>query len=366
MRLCIFGDAHAIHLKRAAAAFAARGATVHVVTGKVADVPGATVERFSVPAASLRNPRRWASRWRHYLTRFVREFDIVALYFLHDWGFDAEILDQGCVVVAPWGSDITPPPGEESADEELRASRIELIRHAALVHAWGPWFAGEVARLAGLHRSEVKVLCPGVDLSLFDLDRFPAGPREARPPTVGFFKGFRAVYGPKSLMAAIPSVRQVVPDVRFEMIGDGPELAVCKEMAVPGAFAECCVWHPPQPQDQLPSFLARWDLTVIPSVCESFGIAALEASAMRVPVVASRIGGLVDAVADGETGLLVPQGDTAALASAVVRLLKERDLRSAMGAAGRARVLAEFDWTQRSQEWYEAYARAREKRCVMV
>lgn len=366
MRLCIFGDARAVHLRRAAAAFAARGASVHVVTGKPAEIPGASVERFLVPPANWRNPRRWVSRWRHYLSRFVREFDIVAIYFLHDWGFTTDIMNRGCVVVAPWGSDITPPPGEEMPDEALKEMRRELIRHAALVHAWGPWFAREIAGFAGIAMDNVRVLSPGVDLSLFDPDARGAVAGEGTGPTVGFFKGFRAVYGPRTLVAAMPLVRCRVPDVRFELIGDGPELHACQAMATELGVADACTWMAWQRQEFLPSRLSRWALTVMPSVCESFGIAALESGAMRVPVAASKVGGLIDAVADGETGLLVREGDSAGLAEAIVRLLRDSAMRNRLGNTGRTRVVAEFDWEQRSQQWYEAYSQAREHRCVMV
>jgi glycosyltransferase involved in cell wall biosynthesis len=71
-------------------------------------------------------------------------------------------------------------------------------------------------------------------------------------------------------------------------------------------------------------------------------VAALEGAAAARPVVASRVGGLVEAVADGETGLLVAPGDAAALAAALRRLATDAALRTRLGAAGRARVLARY------------------------
>ncbi|MCK4322990.1 MAG: glycosyltransferase family 4 protein, partial [Armatimonadetes bacterium] len=74
------------------------------------------------------------------------------------------------------------------------------------------------------------------------------------------------------------------------------------------------------------------------------GLVYLEANLCGLPVVAGDTGGVSDAVVDGETGLLVNPEDPAAIASAIVRLLDNPDLAAQLGAAGRARVLAEFTW----------------------
>jgi glycosyltransferase involved in cell wall biosynthesis len=84
------------------------------------------------------------------------------------------------------------------------------------------------------------------------------------------------------------------------------------------------------------------DLFLLPSETESFGLAALEAMACGLPVVASDVGGLPEVVAHGETGLLAPVGDIAAMARHVARLLGDQDERARFGAAARARVEAHF------------------------
>jgi len=83
-----------------------------------------------------------------------------------------------------------------------------------------------------------------------------------------------------------------------------------------------------------------------PSVYEPLGIVNLEAMACRAAVVASRVGGIPEVVAEGETGLLVPPGDPEALAEALNVLVRDPDLAAAMGRAGRARAAAEFEWAE--------------------
>ncbi|TAL09165.1 MAG: glycosyltransferase family 1 protein [Nitrospirae bacterium] len=95
-------------------------------------------------------------------------------------------------------------------------------------------------------------------------------------------------------------------------------------------------------QESVHPCLAAMDLYVHPALMEGFGIAVLEAMAMRKPVVATTTGGLPEIVQDGETGMLVPSGDAGALAGAVSSLLQNPGRRKQFGEAGRARVAAHF------------------------
>jgi glycosyltransferase involved in cell wall biosynthesis len=92
----------------------------------------------------------------------------------------------------------------------------------------------------------------------------------------------------------------------------------------------------------VPDLLGLMDLLVIPSLRESFGLVAIEAMAMKVPVIASRIGGLEEIVEHGKTGMLVPPGDPAALAAAIRELADNPATRRRMGEAGRRRAVESF------------------------
>ena len=89
---------------------------------------------------------------------------------------------------------------------------------------------------------------------------------------------------------------------------------------------------------------------------EILGLVLLEAMACETPVVASRIGGMMELVVDGETGLGVPPGDSEALGEAVERLLGDEKLAREMGRAGRARVAANFTWAAVARRCIAAYA----------
>lgn len=364
MNICILGDAGSVHLQQLVPRLAAHGHGVHIVTHKPAEVPGATVERFKVPDAGLTNPRRWAGRWAQYLRGFLRRFHVVNVHFLHDWGLTPDVLDAGCLVATPWGSDIVPPP-DASVPETLVQYRRMLLRHAACVTTWGPRFAEQVAAFAGLDPSSIALAPLGVDTNLFRPDR-PRAHRLARPARVGFFKGFRAVYGAWYLVRAIPRVVHRRPGTRFELVGDGSELASCRRLADALGVSGDITWIARQPHHQLPSRLAGWDLSIVPSLSESFGAAALESSAMRVPIVASNVGGLADTVHHGETGLLVPPADPDALADAILALLADAPRRRRMGDAGRAMVARRYEWDAIVAHWVAAYEHALDHTSVCV
>jgi glycosyltransferase involved in cell wall biosynthesis len=109
--------------------------------------------------------------------------------------------------------------------------------------------------------------------------------------------------------------------------------------------------------EETPPLLAAMDVVALPSYREGFGLVVAEAGAMGLPVVASRVTGIVDAVVDGETGALVAAGDPAALGAALARYLADPALRERHGAAGRARALRDLEPAALEAALVERYGR---------
>ena len=125
-----------------------------------------------------------------------------------------------------------------------------------------------------------------------------------------------------------------------------------KETVVPCADRVRFIDHTDKPQD----CMAAADVFCLPSYREGFGQVAIEAAAAELPVIASRIYGVVDAVSDGETGLLHPPGDIDALHEHMETLLQQPELRRRFGTAGRARALRDFSARRVTQALVEFYA----------
>jgi lipopolysaccharide/colanic/teichoic acid biosynthesis glycosyltransferase len=109
--------------------------------------------------------------------------------------------------------------------------------------------------------------------------------------------------------------------------------------------------------EHIPKHLCALDVLALPTYREGFNTVLLEASAMRLPVVASRVPGCTDGVLDGETGMLVPSHDAQALADALSVYLRDAGLRSRHGTVGRERVLRDFRPEDMSRAIYLEYVR---------
>jgi glycosyltransferase involved in cell wall biosynthesis len=130
--------------------------------------------------------------------------------------------------------------------------------------------------------------------------------------------------------------------------GDGP-----LRHSVPGALG--FVAH-----HELQQLYARAAVVACPSHREGFGVACAEAMAHGKPVVASAVGGLLDLVQDGETGLLVPPRDVSRLRAALQHLLDDAELRHRLGEAARRRAQEQLAWPRVSELTLEAYRAAAE------
>jgi glycosyltransferase involved in cell wall biosynthesis len=146
--------------------------------------------------------------------------------------------------------------------------------------------------------------------------------------------------GQRTLIQAFARIRAENRDARLVLIGEGPERGALEGLARRlGVAADVAM---PGHRTDVPALLRHCRIYVQPSRIEAFGIAAAEAMAASVPVVASNVEGLPELVRQGETGLLVPSQDADSMAEAVLALAGDTGRAAAMGAAGRKRIEREF------------------------
>jgi N-acetyl-alpha-D-glucosaminyl L-malate synthase BshA len=158
----------------------------------------------------------------------------------------------------------------------------------------------------------------------------------------------------KRVDAVVEIFERIRKDVRAKLIfvGEGPELGRAMRMVHERGLA--CDVEALGEQDQVVPLLSVSDLFLLPSAQESFGLAALEAMACEVPVVASRVGGLPEVVEDGVSGFLCEPEDTGGMARASIALLGDEKLHAQFARAGLERVTSQF-CAGRVVPRYEAY-----------
>ncbi len=196
----------------------------------------------------------------------------------------------------------------------------------------------------GVNEERIRVVPSGIDLARLDAADAESITREfGIPPgarVVGSLSWFAGHKGLEHFVDAVPAVAARHPDAWFFLVGDGEERAAIEDRARRVA-PHARIRFPGFRKDAL-SFLARFDVVCTPSVLEGLNTTNLDALALGRPVVATAVGGIPEAVIDGETGLLVPPSAPAALAAAIERLLDEPELGARLGAAGRALVERRF------------------------
>jgi phosphatidylinositol alpha-1,6-mannosyltransferase len=187
-------------------------------------------------------------------------------------------------------------------------------------------------------------IAPGVDL--------PVGRQAVRsvsPLIVTVSRLAERYKGHDVMLRALPLVRARVPDVQWVVVGGGPLLAVYERMACALGVADHVRFVGPVDDVERDLWLDRAHVFAMPSRLsaagggEGFGIAYLEAGAHRLPVVAGNVGGAVDAVLDGLTGVLVDPTDHLAVADALTELLMDRRRAESLGEAGLSRA-RQFAW----------------------
>jgi N-acetyl-alpha-D-glucosaminyl L-malate synthase BshA len=134
------------------------------------------------------------------------------------------------------------------------------------------------------------------------------------------------------------------------MVGDGPDRA-CVEWLV-NKYGLSDRVHCVGKQPRIVDYLSMADVLLLPSELESFGLAALEAMACEVPVIASRVGGLPEVIEDGVNGFMLEMGDVEAMARAALKILESGDLRAEMGRRARTSALDRFS-TEKIIPMYE-------------
>lgn len=352
VRVLLLAPTPSPHTSRWLAGLASVGLDVHFLGKKDPQLSGIPFHDYSPPPWRPWRLKRWHHRLRQLFRDTVAKIapDVIHLHFPGPYTIDPADLKGIPLVVTPWGSEIL--LRDEQPVEVVRR-RSEILRAASAVTATSRYLADATARYAGLPDEAVLVHHWGVDVELF---------RRAAPPVdepvIGFPKHLQPHYAPDVVLQAFASLRRnSVPEARLIMMSYGTIEAELRQLAQELGVAEAVSWPGYVSHQEMPRWLERCAIAVMPSRRESFGVTSLEAQAMEVPVIASVSGGLPETLIDGETGLLVPPDDPTALAAAMAALLNDRDRRRAMGQSARRLVETRFNWDDtliKSRELYRS------------
>lgn len=300
--------------------------------------------------------------------RFLRRIRAVAPVLIHaHFGFDGAMALPLArqlrlpLVVTFHGRDATLHDEHLKTSGSLRERRLlawrpQLIRQGALFIAVSEHIRRELLA-RGFPAEKTVVHYNGIDTDLFAPT---PGLHPPDGPTVLFVGRFVEKKGTAYLLRAMAEVQRAVPDARLVLIGDGPLRPSLESLARDLGLRYEFLGK--QPMEAVRAHMQTAQVFCLPSVTASNGdteglpTVILEALAMGLPTVTTASAGNPEAVTDGETGLVVPERDEAALARALVRLLRDEALRRRFALAARQAVVAGFDAGQQARTLEGLYA----------
>jgi glycosyltransferase involved in cell wall biosynthesis len=336
VHVALLGPANSVHLQRWATALHERGRRVTVLTQHATGalpLP-AGINFVALPAAGMSGyflnawpVRRWLRRCRP---------DLLHAHYASGYGTTAMLAGWRPTLLSVWGSDVYDFPYDSRLKGWLLRRNLR--------------FADALASTSHAMAQQVRRIWPGVGkiaITPFgvDLELFKPAPRTLGPVTIGTVKTLASKYGVDTLLQAFARFA-AGSDARLIIVGDGPQRDELQILARQLGIAEQVQWPGAVPHADVPQWLQQLDIYVAVSRLdsESFGVAVVEAMACGVPVVVSDAGGLPEVVVHGDSGLVVPRDDPAALATSLQRLLDEPALRHRLASAGRDRAVAEYAW----------------------
>jgi len=318
----------------------------------------APLKEAGVPLAVLFKRGRWDLGVMERLSVVIRDF---RPEILHTWlptsntlGRLAGVLAGVPVLIASErAADVWKGSLMRWADRLLTRRSAAVVTNAQAVRRF-------LVERVGLPEEKVVVVRNGLDLDEFDARARggPAAPLPARGsgPLVGTVARLEKQKGLEYLLRGFALLPPELDQAHLWVVGGGPLEGDLRRLSERLGLGERVrflgVRH------DVPALMREFDLFVLPSLWEGLPNAVLEAMAAGRAVVATAVHGTPEAVAQGETGLLVPPRDPQALAGAMARLLKDDSLRGSMGRAGRERVAREFGMDRMVRETEEVYRRA--------
>jgi len=331
MRLLFIAPASSIHTRRWVNYFRNLGNKICLVSFYPADgYEGVEFHNLECPNKNLTFMR--FLRVKKIIDNFKP--DLVHAHFATSSGLVAALAGFHPYILSVWGSDLTRFPTRSPAHRGL--IRYVLSR-ADYVTATSHYLADKVRQYSDKEPLRIPF---GVDDRFFRVARVKRGTEF----NIGIIKSVEKIYGFETLVKAFKLIADDHSNVRLHIVGSGSYISALQAKCEAMGISEHVNFPGYIDYDKIIDIYEKLDLFVLPSYHEAFGVAAAEASAAGLPVVASNVEGLPEVIEDGKTGILIKPGDVKALKKAIEFYMENPDERIEHGNAGRLKAEAEYRW----------------------
>lgn len=245
-----------------------------------------------------------------------------------------------------------------SISRQVHAVESWLVHESDSLITCSASMSDEITELFGPGLAETRVIRNGIDAA-----RWPFATRCPRtgPAQLLYLGRLEYEKGIHDAIAALPRIRRTHPGTTLTIAGTGTQQQWLVEQARKHKVLKAATFVGHLNHEQLVSLLHTADAAVLPSHYEPFGIVALEAAATGIPLVTSNVGGLAEAVINGQTGVSYPPRDIAGLAAAVRVVLDDPEAAQQRAIAARERLTSDFDWQTVAGETAQVYRAAKRR-----
>jgi len=290
--------------------------------------------------------------------RLIKEIkpDVLHVHYAVGYGLLGALSGFHPFVLSVWGSDILVAPKQS----KIYKLTVELaIRMADIIHCDADHIIAPLIKL-GANLEKIKLIYFGVDTQKFKLIQ---GKEKLRrelgifdSPTVISLRNLEPIYNVETLINSIPMVSKEIPEAKFLIVGGGSQEAKLKEQAKSLDIFQSVKFTGRIPNDELPEYLNSADIYVSTSLSDA-GLAASTAEAMAcgLPVIITDFGDNKKWVEDGTNGFLIPLKDPEALASKIIALIRNKEVREKFGRINRQIIEERNDWQKEMRKVEELY-----------
>lgn len=354
-KIMILSDAANVHTQKWARYFRDQKYDVHLVSLLPASIDGVKIHLLKSKAYAKRTNNMKYNKLAvllevlPQLKKLLKEIEPVVLHahFASSFGLFAALTNFHPFYLSVWGYDTITFPKLSL----LHKAIVKFTLHKAdKIFATSDFLAQETAQ----YTDKPQIITPfGVDIEQFK----PMPKKDKEKFIFGTVKALEKKYGIDYLLKAAAIINTQIVNWELWIAGSGTEREHLEKLAVELKIEQKVKFLGRVDHAAVPRLINEMDVFTVTSVwkCESFGVAAVEAEACGIPVIASDLGGLTEVIIDGITGFHVKPRDPEDIAEKILILYKDKNLRQEMGRMGRKNVLKKYVWKNNAQTMLENY-----------
>ncbi|NLK95029.1 MAG: glycosyltransferase [Clostridiales bacterium] len=337
MKICFLSDINSVHTQKWIDYFSSKGHEIHVISLRDGEYGTAVVHSMNVDSAVAKSST--VSKLQ-YVKKFIQvkkiikkiNPDIINAHYASSYGLLGALSKAHPFVLSVWGSDIYDFPKKSILHKKL----IQFnLKKADYIFSTGAQMKNEIQKYIN---REVFLTPFGIDTKVFLGEKM-----EHDGIIIGIAKSLESIYGIDLLIKSFARLSKKHENLYLEIAGEGTEKENLKNLCMELGINTKVSFLGFLGKESIVDFYNKLDIAVFPSRQESFGVAALEAQASRVPVVASDAPGFNDTVIDGKTGFIFKNSNLDELTDKIEKLIDDKNLRNSMGDNGRQFVKERYE-----------------------